>query len=1190
MAAARVSILGPLEILGPDGPIVVTGRLQRALLVRLALAGGRAVARDRLIDDLWDGEPPASAVNTLQTYVSLLRRALGDTMPLARQGQGYHLQLEPADVDATRFETGLAEGRRLVATDPASAIERLGDALALWRGAALVDAADFAFALGDITRLEELRVVAIEERLGALLALGRHAEAVPELEAAVAGHPLRERLAALLALALYRSGRQADALRAIDRTRAKLADELGLDPTPELVRLEHAILTHDVALEAPVEAPVTHAPPRSPPAVAAPPDAVEPGDAPLALPTAAGRGRRGFFGRTRELAWLHERWEAAVAGSKRLAVLDGEPGIGKTRLAAQLAAEVHAQGALVLWGQCSPEPSTPYQPVTEGLRDVGRLLAPDALAAMVHTRPALSRLLPVDSMVRVGAPDPGGGAAGAGSPDTDPGAARYHLFEAVASLVAEVSRANPVLFVIDDIHWADVGTMAMIGHVLRHPDPGALCVLGTARSVDVGGVGAFRDAVADLRRDRLIDRLSLGGLDPAATAELVTAVSSDLAGRAAEVHRATAGNAFFVEELAAHLAETDEPAPTTAPHEDPGELEPVPASVREVVLRRLERLGPDTMAVLSATAVLGDEVELDVLEAVAGPDADELLDLVDSARDAGLLAEDPDELGRYRFVHALVRSTLLERMSRTRIARLHLHAAEAFEAGRGQAAVRAREIAYHRLAALPAGDPITAVRAALDAARTALDDLAYETALDLATRAHAVFDARGDGDPRTTAEIQLVRGAALRTVGRLAEARIAYDEAAVCSRLNGFDDILVSAALAASAAKAGGMGFDLEELDEPLVALIDDALATNPPDAARVRLLGALAVTLAPTAQWERPDALSGEAVDLASKLGDPRLLGAALESRGTLLWRPPRVPERYRLMAEAADLADQTGDADLAVRARVGLISALLELARVPEAEAEIDRLDTLVHRLSQPAYAFFPRSYRVLLNLLRGEYAEAEAGATAVHAMTHPLYGSNTQAVYDARRYLLVRDQQGLAALIDPNVAPDADSTLPIVRLTSAHVFALAGHPDAPAMYEAIADQPVRNDVLWTVSMAILCELAHLHRDRVRARPLLERLEPFAGRLVCSGMAISNGMVTRYLGLAAQALGDLDCADRWFARSVAEHEAIGARPWLARSLQGQADVLAERRAPGDVRRADALRSRAEAIAAEIGLVLTDP
>ncbi len=241
-------ILGPLEVVDQRGSIPLGGPKQRTVLAHLLLRANRLVTADRLIDEVWGDEPPDAARSTLRTYVSHLRKALGSDR-LEGSTQGYRLRAEPSEVDSLIFENLLEEARRLGAKDPPLAVRVYEEALGLWRGPALDDLADQPSVAAEIPRLEELRMAATEERIAAELALGGHAELVPQLETLATRHPLRERLWGHLMMALYRSGRQGDALAAYRRAREMLADELGIDPSPELQRLQQQILRQDPALE-----------------------------------------------------------------------------------------------------------------------------------------------------------------------------------------------------------------------------------------------------------------------------------------------------------------------------------------------------------------------------------------------------------------------------------------------------------------------------------------------------------------------------------------------------------------------------------------------------------------------------------------------------------------------------------------------------------------------------------------------------------------------------------------------------------------------------------------------------------------------------------------------------------------------------------------------------------------------------
>ena len=318
------SMLGPLEVRRHDRLLAVTGTRWRPLLAALLLRPNQVVSDDRLLEDVWGEDAPPGAATTLRASMSRLRsslepaRARGDSAVLPRRGPGYVLVVEPTMVDCHRFESLADEGARLLSSgDPAAAADRLATALGLWRGPALVDVADRPFARPEAGRLEERRLAALEDRIAAELALGRHAELTSDLEALVAGHPLRERLRELQLLALYRCGRQVEALRAFQAARRVLNEEIGLDPGPALRRMEEAILRQDAELDwvAPHSASSLSTSQMPADGLAGAP---EPTD------------DRVFVGRERELAVIAELLQRAEGGRGGVAVLIGEAGIGKT--------------------------------------------------------------------------------------------------------------------------------------------------------------------------------------------------------------------------------------------------------------------------------------------------------------------------------------------------------------------------------------------------------------------------------------------------------------------------------------------------------------------------------------------------------------------------------------------------------------------------------------------------------------------------------------------------------------------------------------------------------------------------------------------------------------------------------------------------------------------------------------------
>jgi DNA-binding SARP family transcriptional activator len=401
-------ILGPLEALDGERGLSLGGSRQRSVLAFFLLHGNEAVTRDVIVDELWGEEAPPTAVKVLQNCISALRKELPDgTERLRTMGGAYELRLEPGELDRDRFERLLAEGRAALAEgDDADAARQLRDALALWRGSPLSDFSYERFAEDEIKRLEELHISAVEDRIEADLALGRQVELVPELEALASKHPLRERLRGQLMLALYRSGRQAEALEAYRAARRTMLAELGIEPGRALQELERAILAQEPALDG--------GPPRAPAAVGG---AVTPGRS----------ASSPLVGRAEQLALLSAGLEDALAGRGRLFVLVGEAGAGKTRLADEVASMAKQRGVRILWGRGWGGGGAPaYWPWSQAMRDAGRSLP---------------------------------------EPDSSDESGRFLFFEAVTETLRETAAEQPLLLVLDDLQAADEESLLLLEFV-----------------------------------------------------------------------------------------------------------------------------------------------------------------------------------------------------------------------------------------------------------------------------------------------------------------------------------------------------------------------------------------------------------------------------------------------------------------------------------------------------------------------------------------------------------------------------------------------------------------------------------------------------------------------------------------------------------------------------------------------------
>jgi len=443
---ADFRILGSLEVEDGGRRVDVGGARQRALLTILVLHRGEPVAAERLIEELYEGEPPPTAAKSLHAHVSRLRKALGPGDRLRTEAGGYALRVEAGELDAERFASLVAEARTVLHDDPEAALAILDRALTLWRGPPFGDLGYANFAQAERAGLEELHLSCQEERIEAGLELGRHLELLPELERLVAENPLRERLRGQQMLALYRSGRQAEALHTYQDARHILIGELGLEPGPALQALERSILNHDAALDPPG---VTSAPFGTPP---------------------AGRLAAGVFvGRAAELAALEAALLDAEAGRGRLVMLAGEAGIGKSRLADELASEAKRRGVQIAWGRCWEAGGAPaYWPWVQALRPLVRDIEPGVLLELRQQLPELSEVLP----------------AGPSSAETGSGD-RFRVFEAVSQFLRLAARDRPVLVVLDDMQAADPSSILMLEFLASELADAAVLMLAAYRESDL---------------------------------------------------------------------------------------------------------------------------------------------------------------------------------------------------------------------------------------------------------------------------------------------------------------------------------------------------------------------------------------------------------------------------------------------------------------------------------------------------------------------------------------------------------------------------------------------------------------------------------------------------------------------------------------------------------------------------------
>ena len=886
-----------------------------------------------------------------------------------------------------------------------------------------------------------------------------------------------------------------------------------------------------------------------------------------------------FAGRARELATLRALLPRSAGEGRRAAFLAGEPGSGKSRLVRELAGEVAAEGATVLYGDCDGVVGTPYGPFAAALEHLVRYSDPGELRPhLAHGGGELTRLLPGLAAHLGELPEP---------PPADADAERHRLHTAVTDLLVGVSSERPLLVVLEDVHWADASTLGLMRHLVRSGAGARMLLVATFRDDDADVPAELASALVDVYRTEGVVRIRLGGLSQADVAEFVrlTAGAEPASDLTAAILGLTGGNAFLVTELWRELLDANvvDVGPGGVRLTRPAAELGTPTTVREVVNHRLTRLSAEANEVLALAAVAGADFELDTVrrtEVVPGP---VLVDAVDEAVRNGMLVEEPGRRLAYRFAHELVRRAVTDRLSAPRKAEFHLLVAEALEARRPHADSRAvlAALAYHYAAAAPVGAVERAVDYNLLAADSAVRALAFGEAED---RFRVALEL-GVRDPAERVDVMLRLGEACHRAGHADAALAAFRRVVDLARGLGDPDALARAAIGFEQAAWRPAMHDAESVE-----LLEEAAAGLGEEDSELRalVLRGLARALELRGEPARAALARDESIAMSRRRSDPRTLGATL---ATAYWsRGSSTNEEVtRMLLEARDIGRELADVEVEGEALSWLVPSYVIRCDHDAARDTLTALFGVARRLSEPFLLHVAEHYGAAIALCDGDLAEAEHAATRSQEWGRLLTGRDASGTYAIQMFGLRREQGRLAELA------------PVVRLLDADARSSAWGPGLAALYAELgmADDARRElrrildeglgslrSSLWLASLVYLADACGALGDVETAEALYPELAAYSGANVMVGHLVAcYGAMDRYLGTTAAVLGEWERAEDHFHAALALNTRLGARTWLAHTAYEYARMLLARNAGDDRSHARGQLGLALGLAQTIGL-----
>jgi DNA-binding SARP family transcriptional activator len=1100
---ASVHVLGAVYGVTPDGSIVdVPSASQRRLLGLLAVHAPRQLRAEWLADVL------GVTTGALRTTVSRLRTTIGPAT-LRTTSTGYSLE---GDVDATQFCSEVANADKTA--DKLGALEQ---ALTLWTGPVLEEFQGEEWARGETARLTEIHAASVDEYVDQLISAHRETDAIAAAEGQIGQYPYRDRSRGLLIRALALAGRQADALRAFQSYRSLLVEEMGTEPSPEVVRTERRVATGWNGVDANRE-------------LSTPIGAMD-------IPLPANLAHRvAFVGRSTEQEVLRTQLALVGESGLRCVVVGGEAGMGKTTLLAELANSVtYSAMATVLYGRCD-ETGVPLEPFRSVLDACVEHAPLDLLTEHVaHFGGELTRLCPRLGTRVATTPAPTG---------SDDATERFLTFDAAVDLLRRIASRRPLVLILDDLQWAEPTALLLLRQLVRTLADAPVLVLVSRRDPGEQISDQLRTALAEFELDE-VSHLQLMGLNEAELAELVVAATRavpdpELRRVTGRLRDETAGNPLYASQLVRHWMDLGRAAGEREGQQGRPTMvmpEGVPPSLREVVWSRVRTLGQDVFAVLAAASVLGLEFPEDILlETLDLPD-ETVRGALDAAVAAGILIDLRSVRRAMRFVHALVANAMYSEIGPSSRARMHERVVRALTKDDGSLHPDVvLQLARHcTLAGLPeealhwsvsAGDHAFAHLAPTEAAHH------YQVALDAAETLHRSDAQRAD---------LLVRLGHAQFRAGDPQAQANLGQGAELARRSGQRQTLIRAALVADLG-IPRVGTFVQESE-----IVESALeVADPADTATyARLLALLSKSLTFTPDVGRRVTLAHRALRLAEESDDATLLAGVAPAVLAALWAPGNERLRSEVAARALSAAEASGDPLMQFSDNLAARQVAIELGDPVMAAHTLSRLRATAQNVGEPYLRWIIGLAETFEAMMAGRLSDAEALAAEALDFGLQIGATDAFAIY-AGQFFVLRTFAGRYGELFPLVeqaARENPTVLPF-KLAYGIICVAVGHADAARdiLYEGLESGFVELGVdnFWMTSVIAYVIIAIELDDREAAARLLPVIDPYASVISFNG-ATSQGPVSAYAGKLASLLGRHDEAEGHLRAALATATAFG-------------------------------------------------